>query len=112
MEEKGKEIKEIIFTPETIEITYETDVKEIITKNNIGYTNLYNAWIKENPVFISDIYKMEMRDLYYSSRNNELSISVLNNFFREENKENAKKFINYMRKRDLTEEKKKWTKKQ
>jgi hypothetical protein len=111
MEEKGKEIKEIIFKTDIIEITYETDIIEIINKDCNGYKKLYELWLIEQPVFISDIYKIQMRDLYLASRNKELSINELNNFLSEENRNEAIKFINYMRKRDLSEERKKWTKK-
>jgi len=112
MEEKNKEIKEIIFNPENVEITYETDVKEIITKDYEGYKKLYDGWLLEEPIFISDIYKNEMRDLFFAAKNRNLSIMQLNNFLTEDNREEATKFIKYMRKRNYTEERKKWIKKQ
>jgi len=108
MEQPDKEIKTLIITSSTIEIIYENDINEIINKDSTGYKKLYDIWLKEQPMFISDIYKIQMRDLNYASRNNITSINNLNNFFSELNKTEALKFIDYMRKRDLTYEKQKW----
>jgi hypothetical protein len=43
-----------------------------------------------------------------SIHKNAKSIAALNTFFSEGNEERVKAFLTYMRKRDLTEEKKKW----
>ena len=109
MEQLDKEIKELVLTPTTIEITYENDVIEIVNKNGEGYKKLYDAWLLEQPMFISDIYKTQMRDLNFAARNNQECINNLNNFLSQENQEEALKFITYMRKRDLTFERQKWT---
>ena len=82
-----------------------------VEKNKEGYRGLYDAWLKEQPMFISDIFKTQIRDLTFASRGNEISLNQLNNFLSDENKEQAVKFIVYMRKRDLTFERAKWTKK-
>ena len=103
------EITEIVFTPETITITFDNNQTEIVEKTKQGYRKLYDAWLKEQPMFISDIYKTQMRDLSFAFRNDEASFNQLNQFLSEENKEEALKFIVYMRKRDLTFEKAKWT---
>ena len=108
MEYLDKEIKSLILTETTIELTYDNDIIEIINKNGEGYKKLYNAWLLEQPMFISDIYKMQMRDLNFAARNNETSINNLNMFLSDSNYEEALKFITYMRKRDLTFERKKW----
>ena len=108
MEYLDKEIKTLILTDTTIEITYDNDIIEIINKNGDGYKNLYNAWLLEQPMFISDIYKMQMRDLNFAARNNEESINNLNIFLSNDNYDEALKFITYMRKRDLTFERKRW----
>jgi len=109
MEEQNEEIKTIVFFDNTIEITYNNNIKEIIVKDKEGYKKLYDAWLLEQPMFISDIYKSQMRDLTYASRNNITALGQINNFLSENNKEEALKFINYMRKRDLTNERQKWT---
>ena len=109
MEESDKEIKSLLLTPTTIEITYENDITEVVTKDSSGYKKIHDAWLLEQPMFISDIYKTQMRDLSYASRNNISSLNQLNTFFSEENHDEALKFITYMRKRDLTYERQKWT---
>lgn len=110
MEYLDREIVNISFTPENITIIYDNDQQEIVEKTKEGYLNLYNAWLKENPMFISDIYKSQMRDLTFASRNYSDALHNINVFLTEENREEALKFIVYMRKRDLTYERAKWTK--
>ena len=50
-----------------------------------------------------------MRDLNFAARNNQTSLNNLNIFLSEDNYTEALKFITYMRKRDLTYERQKWT---
>jgi len=109
MEELEQDIKDLILTETTIEITYMNNVIEIVNKNAAGYKKLHDAWLLEQPMFISDIYKTQMRDLNFAARNNQTSLNNLNLFFTPDNKEEALKFIIYMRKRDLTYERQKWT---
>jgi hypothetical protein len=110
MEYLENEIKTIEYG-EVIKIVYDNDEIELIERNKDGYKKLYDAWLKEQPMFISDIFKTQMRDLTFASRGNEASINQLNSFLSEENAEQATKFIVYMRKRDLTFERSKWIKK-
>lgn len=109
MEQPDEDIKLLTFTDTTLDITYNNDIHEIITKDSEGYKKLYDAWLVEQPMFISDIYKTEMRNLTFASRNNASSLAQINKFLSEENKTEALKFIVYMRTRDLTFERKKWT---
>lgn len=52
-----------------------------------------------------------MNNIILSSiHNNPDCVRALNNFFVDDNKEEVIKFINYMRTRDLTQEKLKWNK--
>jgi len=111
MENLEQEIKSIEYNEIIISIEYENNNIEIVEKNKDGYRKLYDAWLKEQPMFISDIYKTQMRDLTFASRGNENALNDLNTFLSENNKEQATEFIIYMRKRDLTYEKSKWTKK-
>jgi hypothetical protein len=104
-------IKDVVFTNETIELTYENDEKEIVEKTKEGYKKLYNAWLKENPMFISDKFKTQMRDLTYASNGNMTNLNEINGFLSEGNREKAIEFMTYMRTRDLTYERSKWTKK-
>ncbi len=110
MEYLENEILEIEFTSDIIKIVYDNNEIEIVEKTKEGYKKLYDAWLKEQPMFISDIYKTQMRDLSFVSRSDQSSLNNLNNFLSEENKIEALKFITYMRKRDLTFERSKWTK--
>ena len=111
MEQPDIEIKDLEITDIDFKIIYQNDAIEIIEKNKDGYKKLFDAWLIEQPMFISDIYKTQMRDLNFASRGNETSINHLNIFIKEENKTEVIKFITYMRKRDLTFEKSKWIKK-
>lgn len=109
MEQPEQQVKDIIFTDIDFKIIYDNDTEETIQKNQEGYKILYDAWLVEQPMFISDIYKTQMRDLNFASRGNQSSINQLNLFIVEENKTEVIKFINYMRNRDLTFERQKWT---
>ena len=110
MEQPDIEIKDLEITDIDFKIIYQNDAIEIIEKNKDGYKKLFDAWLIEQPMFISDIYKTQMRDITFGSRNNQTSVNNLNNFFIENNKIEVIKFLNYMRKRDLTFEKQKWIK--
>ena len=111
MEYKELTIKSLSFDDTKIYITYSNDSIETIIKNSESYLDLYDDWLLDNPMFISDKYKTQMRELFFAGKNNDIeSINNLNNFLSEKNKEEALKFINYMRTRDLTDERKKWSK--
>jgi hypothetical protein len=110
MEYLENEIVDVIFTDTNFTITYDNSKTEVVEKNKEGYKKLYDAWLLEQPMFISDIYKTQMRDLAFATRNNAASLNQLNNFLSEGNKTEAIKFITYMRKRDLTFEREKWIK--
>lgn len=110
MEYLENEITDIVFTPESITITYDNDKIEIVEKTKEGYRKLYDAWLLEEPMFITDSYKTQMRDLAMSFRKDDSSFNNLNAYLSQENKEEALKFIIYMRKRDLAFERAKWNK--
>jgi hypothetical protein len=110
MDFKSNLITSVILTDTTIEVCYDDDnnTHQILQKNQQTYKQMYDEWLLEQPMFISDIFKNEMRNLSYSCGNNEKSIQELNSFFSNGNQEKVLKFLNYMRSRDLTFEKKKW----
>ncbi len=110
MEYVEEQIKDIVMTNDEIQITYMNDMIEVIGKNKEGYKKMYDGWLVEQPRFISDIYKTQMRDLFFASRGNMTNINNLNNFFIENNKTDVLKFLTYMRSRDLTFERDKWNK--
>lgn len=110
MEYLENEIVDISFTPDTVTITYDNNQVEVVQKTKEGYKLLYDAWLNEQPMFISDIFKSQMHDLSFAARGYQDKLNNMNNYLTEENKEEALKFIVYMRKRDLTFERAKWTK--
>jgi hypothetical protein len=110
MEFPDEDVIDVDFLDTEINIKYQNGGFEIIQKNKDGYKILFDGWLKEQPMFISDIFKSQMRDLTFGSRHNQQSLDNLNNFFKIDNKIEVIKFLNYMRKRDLTFEKQKWIK--
>lgn len=110
MEFPEEDVVDVSLTETDINIVYQNGGNEIITKDKEGYKKMYDEWLLEQPMFISDIYKTQMRDLSFGSRNNQASVDNLNKFFSESNKTEVIKFLNYMRKRDITFEKNKWIK--
>lgn len=97
--------------PNKLAITYDNGLTETLVIGKETYDRMYIEWLKEQPPFISDIYKHNMNNIILSSiHNNNKCIIELNGFFRETNKDEVIKFINYMRSRDLTQEKLKWNK--
>jgi len=109
MDYKELDITELNFENNNLLITYSNNEVEILPKNFDTYSKLYDDWLLDQPMFISDIFKTQMRDLFFVAKNNDInSLNSLNSFLSESNKDEVLKFITYMRKRDLTEEKKKW----
>ena len=91
-------------------VTYSNNEIETVLKNADTYYRMYDEWLLDQPMFISDIFKTQMRELFFVAKNNdEESLNALNAFFCESNKDEVLKFLVFMRKRDLTEEKKRWT---
>ena len=111
MEYITNEVVDISFNGEEITVSYDNNLSETFTKGKETYDKMYKEWLKEQPPFISDIYKQTMNNIILSSiHNNQKCITDLNGFFVAENKEEVLKFIKYMRTRDLTQEKLKWNK--
>jgi hypothetical protein len=110
MEYPEEDVVDVSLTDTDINIVYQNGGNGILTKDKEGYKKMYDEWLLEQPMFISDIYKTQMRDLSFGSRNNQTSVDNLNKFFSENNKTEVIKFLNYMRKRDITFEKAKWIK--
>jgi hypothetical protein len=88
---------------ENIVINYENDVVETLPKNIDTYKAFYDKWLVEDPPFISDIYKSQMRNIILACiNNNQNCIDELNVFFSSPNEETVKKFFIYMRNRHTT----------
>jgi hypothetical protein len=109
MENLNNEIVTLVIANNVIQIRYDNDKQEDIEINETFYSNMRNLWLISQPPFISDRYKNVMNDIILACiHKNKRCISELNNFFAKGNEDSVKDFLTYMRKRDLTEEKKKW----
>tara|TARA_Y100000389_G_scaffold199238_1_gene237242 strand:- start:180 stop:551 length:372 start_codon:yes stop_codon:yes gene_type:complete len=86
-------------------------LQQRVELNEEYYLNIYDSFIKDVPVFISDKHKQIMKHINFVkiNKDKEMSIKSLENFF--SNSENAIKFLNYIRTRKDTilAEKSKWT---
>jgi len=111
MEYINNKISDIAFIENTMIIYYDNNETESLILGKDTYSKMYKEWLVEQPPFISDIYKQNMNNIILSTiHNNQDCVRALNNFFVDDNKEEVSKFINYMRTRDLTQEKLKWNK--
>ena len=86
-------------------------LQERVVLNDEYYLKIYDTFIKDVPVFISDKHKQILKHINFVkiNKNKETSINSLENFF--SNSENATKFLKYIRTRKDTilAEKSKWT---
>ena len=86
-------------------------LQERVELNDEYYLNIYDSFIKDVPVFISDKHKQIMKHINFVkiNKDKEISIKSLENFF--SNSENATKFLKYIRTRKdiILAEKSKWT---
>ena len=111
MEYINNKLVDIAFIENTMIEYYDNNETESLILGKDTYKKMYKEWLVEQPPFISDIYKKNMNNIILSSiHNNQDCVNSLNNFFVDDNKEEVIKFINYMRCRDLTQEKLKWNK--
>lgn len=103
MEHLGQDVKDVVIDDENfkIKITYSNDGVEEIDKGPDGYFIMHKEWLIQQPPFISDIFKVQMRDITLVTINNDPKcLNNINSFFVNENKEDIKKFLKYMRERD------------
>lgn len=103
MEFVGEQLKDVFIDEENlkIRITYTSDGVEEMVKGPEGYSIMYKEWLVQQPPFISDIFKVQMRDITLITINNdEKCLNSLNSFFVNENKAEVMKFLKYMRERD------------
>lgn len=102
---------DVSFIDNDMIITYDNELTETLVVGKETYDKMYKEWLKEQPPFISDVYKQMMNNIILTSiHNNQKCVTELNSFFRVENKDEVINFIKYMRGRDLTQEKLKWNK--
>lgn len=86
-------------------------LQERVELNSELYSNLYDTFLKEVPVFISDKHKQIMKYINFVkiNKNKDDSLKSLEYYFA--NKDNAIKFLKYIRTRKdiILAEKSKWT---
>jgi len=112
MENIENSIVSINIVDEEINILYDNDMTETLMINKDTYKKMRDNWLIDQPPFISDKYKKQMNNIILSVIQNKQScIDELKSFFTQDNIEEVKNFLVYMRNRDLTEEKSKWVKK-
>lgn len=94
----------------SLKVSYDNGAEEVFTVGRDMFSKMHDAWLKEQPPFISDLYKLQMRNIILATiNNNEKCVNDLSKFFSHNNEAEIMKFIQYMRKRDLSQEKSKWT---
>jgi hypothetical protein len=112
MENIENSIVSINIVDEEINILYDNDMTETLMINKDTYKKMRDNWLIDQPPFISDKYKKQMNNIILSViQNKQMCIDELKSFFTQDNIEEVKNFLVYMRNRDLTEEKSKWVKK-
>ena len=111
MEHINSELVDITFDDNKMIIAYDNGLTETLVIGKETYEKMYKEWLVEQPPFISDVYKINMNNIILASiHKKQECITSLNGFFVADNKDEAIKFIKYMRGRDLTQEKLKWNK--
>jgi len=109
MDHKNQQISSINLENNNIVIEYDNGEIETLPNSKETYIQMHNTWLLDQPPFISDIYKIQMRNIILATiNNNQKCINDLNMFFSSNNDE-VKKFLTYMRNRDLSQEKNKWS---
>jgi len=110
MEHENQAISYVSLDNNTINIEYDNGETENFPNNKETYVKMHNKWLSNQPPFISDIYKIQMRNIILATiNNNQKCINELYTFFSPNNEEEVKKFLINMRNRDLTQEKNKWS---
>lgn len=113
MENLNDFIQQVDCSNNMIKILYSSGAIENLTNDSVTYDKMYDTWIKNNDVFITDKYKIEMRNISLSFlQKNKACLNELNKFFQQENNDKVKDFLTYMRNRKslLETERQKWNK--
>ena len=101
MENQGIEIQSVELASGNINVLFVNGATESYPNTLETYKLFHEKWLVNNPPFISDTHKIQMRNIILASiNNNPKCISDLNKYFSSPNEEIVKKFLTYMRKRD------------
>lgn len=111
MDNLGVEITSVQLPSGSIVVKYANGATETLPNTCATYEMMHEKWIIPLPPFITDKYKIQMRDITLCCINDNHKCECANmDFFSSPNEEKVMKFLNYMRNRHLTlpAEKAKW----
>jgi len=111
MDNTGVEIQSVVLDTDIV-INYVNGASESYPKNVDTYKLFHDKWLVPLPPFISDKFKVQMRNLTLSTiNNNSKSIQELNAYFSPPNEQVVKNFFTYMRSRQaiIPPQKQQWT---
>lgn len=112
MEQLGINLKSVILNGETIVINYDNDTVETLNNNLDTYKVMHTTWLVPLPIFITDKFKIQMKNIILASTNtNQKAIDDLKKYFSSPNELEVVKFLTYMRKRAIVipPQKEQWT---
>lgn len=112
MENPGIDIQSVQLASGNIVVAFVNGATESYPNTADTYKLFHDKWLKDNPPFISDRYKVQMRNIILASINNNTKcINDMKKYFETPNEETVKKFFTYMRNRDsiLPAQKAAWT---
>lgn len=112
MEQEGVDIASVELSNNEIKVIYANGATETLTNSTDTYKAFYDKWLLNTPPFISDKFKVQMRDISLATLTHKSSsISALAQYFQSPNEANVKSFFAYMRSRDtiLPPQKAQWT---
>lgn len=102
MDNEGVTISSVILSQNEIKVNYENGAVETLPKSCETYHAFYQKWLVNDPPFISDKFKAQMRDIILCSINDKETCKMcLCEFFSSPNEEKVKQFLTYMRSRHM-----------
>jgi len=111
MDNTGVDIQSVVLDNDIV-INYVNGASETYPKNVTTYKLFHDKWLVPLPPFISDKFKVQMRNITLATINNsDKSIQELSTYFNPPNEEVVKNFFTYMRSRNviLPPQKQQWT---
>ena len=112
MEHEGVDIASVELSNNVIKVMYANGATETLANSADTYKAFHDKWLVSNPPFISDKFKVQMRDLTLATLTHKASsITALTKYFQSPNEANVKSFLAYMRTRPsvLPAQKAQWT---
>lgn len=112
MEHEGVDIVSVELSNNEIKVIYANGANETLANNTDTYKAFYDKWLVSIPPFISDKFKIQMRDISLATLTQKAgSITALTQYFQSPNEDNVKSFLMYMRTRPsfLPSQKAQWS---